>query len=290
MARKSQAIRTSLAAEKLRREIRNFEPPRGTVALWWFGQSGFVIKLAGRIIYLDVFFTPIPERAVPSLLKTDQVDHADIICGTHDHLDHIDRPSWPALAKASPTAIFVVPKLVRRELIHDLGISADRMIGVDVKKSARIGPITISAIPAAHEFIDCDKKTGLHPFLGYVIKGDGWTIYHAGDTCVYEHMHDYLRRIKPDLMLLPINGRDARRFNSGCIGNMTFQEAVDLAGAIRPGLVAPIHFDMFEFNAQDPRCFIEYLKAKYPAQRGIVFKRGKLTLLKKSGRSGVEVA
>ncbi len=290
MVRNVQGSRTSPASEKLRREIRDFDPPRGTVALWWFGQSGFVIKLAGRIIFLDVFFTAIPERTVPPPLTTDQVDHADIVCGTHDHLDHIDRPSWPALAKASPTAIFVVPELVRRGLIRDLGISANRMIGVDVKKPARIGPITISAIPAAHEFIDRDKKTGLHPFLGYVIKGDGWTIYHAGDTCLYEGMHAYLRRIKPDLMLLPINGRDARRLTSGCIGNMTFQEAVDLAGNIGPGLVAPIHFDMFTFNAQDPRHFMEYLKAKYPAQHGIVFQRGKLTLLKKSGRNGVKVA
>lgn len=289
MARNLQAARTSPTAEALRRQIQNFTLPSRTVALWWLGQSGFVIKLAGKIIYVDVFFTVIPERAVPPLLKADQVDHADIVCGTHDHLDHIDRPSWPALAKASPSALFVVPELLRRGLVRDLGISTNRMIGVDVKKAARIGSITISAIPAAHEFIDRDRKTGFHPYLGYVIKGDGWTIYHAGDTCLYEGMQDYLRRIKPDLMLLPINGRDARRLKSGCIGNMTYQEAVDLAGTIGPGLVAPIHFDMFQFNAQNPGDFMEYLNAKYPAQKGIVFKRGKLTLLDKSERNGVEV-
>ena len=290
MARNLLATRTSPTAEALRRQIQNLTLPSRTVALWWLGQSGFVIKLAGKIIYVDVFFTVIPERNVPPLLRADQVDHADIVCGTHDHLDHIDRPSWPALAKASPSAKFVVPELLRRGLVRDLGISTNRMIGVDVKKPARIGSITISAIPAAHEFIDRDRKTGFHPYLGYVIKGDGWTIYHAGDTCLYEGMHDYLRRIKPDLMLLPINGRDARRLKSGCIGNMTYQEAVDLAGNIGPGLVAPIHFDMFEFNAQNPEDFMEYLNAKYPAQKGIIFKRGKLTLLDKSARNGVEVA
>jgi L-ascorbate metabolism protein UlaG (beta-lactamase superfamily) len=160
---------------------------------------------------------------------------------------------------------------------------------VDVKKPAQIDPIIISAIPAAHEFLECDKKNGLHPFLGYIIQSDGWTIYHAGDTCLYEGIHDYLRQFKPDVMLLPINGRDARRLKSGCIGNMTFQEAADLAGSIRPPLVAPIHYDMFKFNAQNPKQFMEYLKVKYPAQHAMLFKRGKLTLLKKSRRNGVEV-
>jgi L-ascorbate metabolism protein UlaG (beta-lactamase superfamily) len=257
--------------------------------MWWIGQSGFVIKLAGKIIYLDVFFTPISSRTIPPLLLAKYVNHANIICGTHDHLDHIDRPSWPALAKASPTAIFVVPELLRQELIRDLGISASRLIGVDVKKPAQIDPIIISAIPSAHEFLDCDKKNGLHPFLGYVIQGDGWTIYHAGDTCLYEGIHDYLRRFKPDVMLLPINGRDARRLKRGCIGNMTFQEAADLAGSIRPQLVAPMHYDMFRFNAQNPKDFMEYLKVKYPAQHAMLFRRGKLTLLKKSRRNGVDV-
>ncbi|MGC8561340.1 MAG: MBL fold metallo-hydrolase [Phycisphaerae bacterium] len=283
------APRSGIAMGRLRGLIRDFQPPRGMVALWWLGQSGFVIKLAGKIIYLDVFFTPVPIRVVPPLLTAVQVDHADIICGTHDHLDHIDRPSWPALAKASPAAIFVVPELVRRSLIRDLGIPAGRLVGVDEKEPARIGPITIFAMPASHEFLDRDPKTGLHPFLGYVIQADGWTIYHAGDTCVYEGIHDKLRRFKPDVMLLPINGRDGRRLKSGCIGNMTFQEAVDLAGNIAPGLVAPIHYDMFKFNAQDPKHFMEYLRVKYPAQHGIIFKRGKLTLLKKSRGNGVEV-
>ena len=64
--------------------------------------------------------------------------------------------------------------------------------------------------------------------------------------------------------LLPINGRDGVRYRSNCIGNMTFQEAADLAGEVGTVLVIPGHFDMFAHNGEDPAKFEDYLAAKYP--------------------------
>jgi L-ascorbate metabolism protein UlaG (beta-lactamase superfamily) len=45
---------------------------------------------------------------------------------------------------------------------------------------------------------------------------------------------------------------------------MTYQEAVDLAGNLRPKLVVPGHYEMFSSNSQDPALFADYLDAKYP--------------------------
>ena len=64
-------------------------------------------------------------------------------------------------------------------------------------------------------------------------------------------------------MLVPINGRDAERYLRNCIGNMTFQESVDLAGELMPRLVIPGHWDMFPGNTADPTDFSTYLEAKY---------------------------
>ena len=44
---------------------------------------------------------------------------------------------------------------------------------------------------------------------------------------------------------------------------MTFQEAADLAGELRPGLVLPGHWDMFADNPGDPEAFMDYLNVKY---------------------------
>ena len=45
---------------------------------------------------------------------------------------------------------------------------------------------------------------------------------------------------------------------------MTFQEAVDLAGELKPTAVIPGHWDMFADNPGDPAAFADYLDAKYP--------------------------
>ena len=53
------------------------------------------------------------------------------------------------------------------------------------------------------------------------------------------------------------------RYGRGLIRNMTFQEAADLAGELRPGLVIPGHWDMFADNPGDPEAFAAYLDVKY---------------------------
>ena len=129
---------------------------------------------------------------------------------------------------------------------------------------ARIGGVTVHAIAASHEFLDPDPVSGLYPCLQYVIEGNGVRIYHAGDTVRYEGMLPKLKRFGPiDAALLPINGRDAERYRRNCIGNMTFQEAADLAGELQPGLAIPGHWDMFADNPGDPEAFADYLTVKY---------------------------
>lgn len=127
----------------------------------------------------------------------------------------------------------------------------------------KTGGITIHAVPAAHEFLSPDE-CGRYPCLQYIIEGEGKRVYHAGDTLRYEGMLPLLKSFGPiDAALLPINGRDGARYRRDCIGNMTFQEAADLAGELRPGLVIPGHWDMFADNPGDPVSFADYLDAKY---------------------------
>ena len=125
------------------------------------------------------------------------------------------------------------------------------------------GPVRITAIKAAHELFDYVSGTG-YPYLGYVIEADGVVIYHSGDTCIYDGLASRLKSWNITVAFLPINGRDARRLKAGCIGNMTYQEAVDLAGAVCPKLTVPAHYEMFSFNSEDPRLFAEYMDVKFP--------------------------
>ena len=64
-----------------------------------------------------------------------------------------------------------------------------------------------------------------------------------------------------------------------CLGNMTFQEAVDLAGVLKPRLTVPGHYEMFANNSQDPVAFAGYMRLKYPELRYWIGEHGQVVLL-----------
>lgn len=260
-------------------DIRACTVPAGGCALWWLGQHGFIVKLGDTVVYLDVFLSPHHGRLVEPLLTPAQCVNADLILGTHDHIDHIDRPSWPGMAQASPQALFVVPELLRTRVAHELALPDHRVAGLDSGRALTVKDVTITAIPAAHELLERDEATGLHPYLGFMVEGRGFRLYHAGDCCIYEGIHALLRSKPFQLFILPINGRDARRLGNHCLGNMTYQEAADLAGDLHPGVVIPAHYEMFARNSAGVRDFVDYVQIKYPRQRVVVPEHGKLVLL-----------
>lgn len=270
-------------------DIDRAELGNGELAFWWLGQHGFVVKLGEKVLYLDPYLSDAQSRTVPPLLVPEEITRADIITGSHDHSDHIDRAVWPKLAKASPEAEFVAPQLILdRGLAEDLGIHADRFIGLTDGSSRTAGGIRITGVAAAHERLDVDADTGLNPYLGYMVEGNGCRIYHAGDTCKYEGLETRLKELGPfDVVFLPINGRDAERLKSGCIGNMTYQEAVDLAGEIDTRVAVPTHFEMFADNSEDPRKFVDYLRVKFPGVTPLVPQHGRRTILRKGAEPEV---
>jgi L-ascorbate 6-phosphate lactonase len=247
----------------------------GECAFWWMGQLSYILKLGDKVLYLDPFLSPSKARTTPPLLKPSEVTNAAVITGSHDHGDHLDRPVWPALARGSPQAKFVVPALVMPKLAAALKIPEDRFVGLDNGAIAEVAGLKITGVAAAHEFLNQDPATGKHPYLGFVIEGNGCRIYHSGDTCKYEGLEARLKQFGGfDVAFLPINGRDAPRLRSNCIGNMTFQEAVDLAGAVGVRLAAPSHWDMFRNNSEDPQKFADYMAVKFPRVRALVPKHG----------------
>ena len=248
----------------------------------FLGQMGFRIESKGVVLYVDPFLCSHPKRMIPSPMDIEAVCDADFILGTHDHKDHIDRAAWSQYAKASPRARFVVPELLLRGgLAADLGISADRFSGLTHLQDFLAEEIEITAVASAHEFLDKDAGSGLYPYLGYVIRFPEYTIYHAGDTCRYEGLESTLKKWEFDMVVLPINGRDAERYSCGCVGNMTYQEAADLAGALSPQIVIPGHWDLFAHNSEDPELFRRYCSVKYPELRVEVLQAGEYFNFKK---------
>lgn len=258
------AYKIAKCGNELLEEINLFQKEGKNNVFWWLGQIGFVFLLEGKIIYLDAYLSENEKRTVEPIIKPEELTNADYVIGTHDHIDHIDKQAWEKIAKASTHAKFIVPKLYEHTLPKEIGVDKNRIIGLDEKNPFEEQEILFEAIPSAHEFLDTDESTGLHPYLGVVLSTKTKKIYHSGDTCLYQGYYEKLQKMGTlDVMILPINGRDAIRYAKNTIGNMTYQEAVDVAGFIKPKLVVPGHYDMFAHNSENPKNFTDYLEVKY---------------------------
>jgi L-ascorbate metabolism protein UlaG (beta-lactamase superfamily) len=241
---------------ELRAEIDTLSPVAGTLAVWWLGQSGFLIKSRqGRLIidpYLSEHLTrkyagtdrPHIRMTRAPLLPGD-LTSIDLILASHKHSDHLDPGTIPELMTASPRARLVLPAPLI-EHAQNLGLPAARMVGLvagQIYEDVASG-FSVRAVPASHEALDSDTE-GRHLYLGYVIEAEGLRLYHSGDSLAYDGLAGWLGVGRFDVLFLPINGRDPAR---GVAGNMSASEAVALAGVVRPRFVVPHHYDMFTFN------------------------------------------
>jgi L-ascorbate metabolism protein UlaG (beta-lactamase superfamily) len=238
--------------------LRDVPEVAGRAALCWLGQAGFAVRIAGATVLIDPFLAPHPKRRYASGLEPSQAGGIDLVLCTHEHIDHFDAESAPAIAAASPGAIFVVPTPIV-EMVTEAGVAAGRVAGMQPGTPLELGPIRVHAVPARHGVtmedaygFGEDLSGGLIRFLGYVLDGGGVRLYHAGDTIHYEGMEAGLRPFDLDAALLPVNGRHAEREARGIVGNLNEREAAWLAEAIGARSLVPMHHDLFVGNLGSP--------------------------------------
>jgi L-ascorbate 6-phosphate lactonase len=247
-------IEPVLQGAELQHEISQTMPGAGSLAIWWLGQSGFVIKSRQGLLVVDPYLsehltrkyagTPRPHvRMTRAPLRGADLRGVDLVLASHKHSDHLDPGTLPELMAASPLAALVLPAAIREHAVG-LGLPGERLIGVGAGDVVERAGFRVRAVPSAHELLDRDDR-GRHLYLGYVIESAGLRVYHSGDSLAYEGLERELGGEPFDVLFLPINGRDPAR---GVPGNMTAAEAVDLASVVNPRYVVPHHFDMFTFN------------------------------------------
>ncbi len=169
-------------------------------------------------------------------------------------------------------AVLITPMQVRDAVVQGTyRCPPSRVIGLDEGLSAIVHDVRMLPMPAYMNYCVIDSATGFHECLGVVIQErKRVSAYTTPEIpACYEGIQQRLRHWKLDLAFLPINGRDAKRLKSGCIGNMTYQEAVDLAGSLQPGVTIPTHFEMFDGNTENPNFYGQfYIEVKYPGGKG----------------------
>jgi L-ascorbate metabolism protein UlaG (beta-lactamase superfamily) len=237
--------------------------------IWWLGQSGYLVHLAGRSVLFDPYLsdsltrkyaaTDKPHvRMTELVVAPDRLTGISLVTSSHLHTDHLDGETLMPLVAANPEIRLICPESQRALSRTRSGLADSRIVGLDVPSSdvGQIGSVSagdwdgiqFEAVPAAHESLDRDSKGHLL-YLGFIVRWGGWTFYHSGDTVLYPGMEARLKGQGIDIAFLPINGRAPERKVSG---NLSGREAAQLAKAIGARYVVPGHYELFEFNTATP--------------------------------------
>ncbi|MCF7929310.1 MAG: MBL fold metallo-hydrolase [Spirochaetales bacterium] len=241
-------------------ETQPSKPFQPSVRVAWLGQAGFALRRGNlRLVfdpylsdslaekYRDSFFPH--KRMMPVPVAPERLAGTDLVLVTHEHSDHMDPGTLPALAGASPEARIVLPRFSIIKAL-ERKIPGEQIVAVDVGERWSAGPIEVEPVPAVHEEMTEDSF-GNHKFLGYLVTVDGFTVYHAGDTIPHPSIDAVLRKRKVDLALLPVNGRDVYRKEHGVPGNLTGEEALEMHERLDFSHTIVHHFGMFDFNSAD---------------------------------------
>ncbi|HLJ89974.1 MAG TPA: MBL fold metallo-hydrolase [Candidatus Angelobacter sp.] len=241
--------------------IRQFKVDRGSAALWWLGQMGFLVKThEGTLISVDAYLSnscaKIGEslglnfnRKVPIFIPPDSLDVDYYLC-THSHYDHADPETIEQVPK-DRVNLFVGPGLVC-ETFSRCGVE-----GTKIRQIYPGGKIQIADVAVHGTFAMPTDDSDLN-HMGFVLAiQNGPRIYISGDTD-YTNLLGHVAKLEPDVMITCMNGG----FN-----NLSHWEAAEVASMLKPKVAIPCHYDMFPENSTDPEQFRAGLRYKAPQVR-----------------------
>ncbi|SDE80292.1 MBL fold metallo-hydrolase [Halorientalis regularis] len=206
----------------------------------WLGYATVRIEAPdGTVVYLD------PGRY--GVLDDYDAGDADIVCVSHVH--HYDTDGIERVARDDATVLVheaVHHSETDRDVtpVRDLPYDTGR---VDAELDELLGDVIVRTTAAYNHadgpHTDADGEP-IHPEgfgCGFLLTIDGTTVFWPGDTDVLAGHAE----LDVDLFLPPIGGTFT----------MDREAAADLAEAMAPELVLPIHYDTFEAIEVDAEAF-----------------------------------
>jgi L-ascorbate metabolism protein UlaG (beta-lactamase superfamily) len=224
----------------------------------WLGHAGFrITSPAGRIILIDPWVEGNPSAA----MGVEEIDKADLILVTHDHFDHLGQ-SADLCKKTGALTIANVETAQRMQ--NELGVAPEKIIfggfGMNIGGSAKVEGITVTMTQAFH-------STASGAPAGYIVRMEnGTTIYHAGDTGIFDTM-SVLGKLYPiDVAMLPI----------GSVFTMDPVQAAYALTLLRPKNVIPMHFGTFPILEPNADSFLAEAARRAQDTKVIVLKPGEV--------------
>jgi len=165
----------------------------------------------------------------------------DIVAVTHGHADHLGET---VALKRKTVAVGEVAHYLRER-----GVPAESM---NIGGTIELDGVSFTMTPAVHSSRIEDESGSFDggAAAGFVIRMDGISVYHAGDTALFSDMKLIGELCHPDIALLPIGGRYT-------MGTAAAMMAAQFIGA---KTVVPIHYNTWDRIAADPLPFKKALE------------------------------
>lgn len=246
---------------QLLNDIRSFTSD-AAFKIWWLGQSGFLVKWKEKCLLFDPYlsdslsfkyqYTDKPHTRMSELVvDPSMLDCIDVVTSSHNHTDHLDGETLIPILKNNPGIQLVIPEANRDFVVQSLQCEKVFPIGLNEGMQVELAGFKITGLPSAHNTVEKNER-GECKFMGYVVQFGSYSVYHSGDTILFDGLTEILAPYQVDIALLPINGNKPER---RVAGNLDPREAATLGKAIGAKLLIPHHYDLFEFNTEDPARF-----------------------------------
>lgn len=209
----------------------------------WLGHGSFRIEIEDQVLLIDPWLTGNP------MLSEDQhpaaTEGATHILITHGHFDHT--ADLVALSRSlQAPAVGMYDFMGYFEAKEGLSV-----VGFNIGGTVQLGDVAVSMVPALHSTSyagDANAPVGRE--IGFVIKGEGHTIYVSGDTGIMADMDWIADYYKPDIGILSAGGHFT----------------MDMAGAAYAAkkyfdfkTVIPCHYKTFDLLEQSADVLVQSL-------------------------------
>ena len=227
-------------------------PARQSLRVTWLGHSSLLLESNGLRILTDPVFgdrvSPVsfagPKRLHPAPVSVSQLPPLDAVLISHDHFDHLCRPTVEALAKLK---VPIVTSLGVGRHLEMFGVEPSRITELDWWEEHVLfgGDLSFTATPAQHfsgrSLFDRNQTL----WSSWVIRTAEHRIFFSGDTGLTPELGGVGERFGPfDLTMLEV-GAWHPAWGDIHLGPENALRAFDLLGG---GTLLPVHWGTFDLG------------------------------------------
>jgi len=233
------------------------------LAIWYLGCNGFVLKTAGATVFVDPYLgtgdPPRTIRMIPVPFDPTDVEAADAIFATHEHVDHVHAGSQAPILEGTDATFYGPAASVEAatDWPSEWDVTADRFATVADGRTLDVGDLNVSVY-------DANDPDAEEP-VAYVFEHDAGTFVHGGDA-------------RPG-MFDPIAGAhdvDLAALAFGSTGMIPDtetggpkrtkwysdeDEVVAAAGELEADRLIPTHWDMWKRMTADPTALFDHVRS-----------------------------